>query len=278
MTSIKQSKTKRIFFMTQKLMSNPGKTISLKYFVDNLGAAKSTISEDLAQIKNYLEESGEGTLYTLAGKHGGIKFIPRQSSETIANTLSELENRLTDQKRILPGGYLYMSDIVSDPDLLKKVGGIFAGYFINDQPDIVLTIETKGILLAGVTADYLGIPLAIARNNSRVTEGAVISINYISGSSNKIQTMSLPTRAIEKNSRVLLIDDFMKQGGTLKGLKNLTKEFESKVVGKGVLLERGQAQDKLITDYLSFGIINKIDEEYKDIDLRMNLPEKFIRN
>lgn len=263
--------------MTQKLLSNPGKIISLKYFVDNLGAAKSTISEDLTEIKQNLHESGEGTLQTVSGKNGGIKFIPLQSQETIQANLDQLEAKLKEAHRILPGGYLYMGDIISNPALIKNAAKMFAGYFSPKGPDVVLTVETKGILLAGYTADYLGVPLAIARRNSRVTEGSVLTINYISGSTNMIQTMSLSTRAIEKNSKVLIIDDFMKRGGTLKGLKNLTYEFESNVVGLGVLLEQGTQKEKLVSEHLSLGILENINEEQGQVNLTMRRGD-FLKN
>jgi len=273
----KITKVQRIFYLTQQLLSNPGKILSLKHFVDKLGAAKSTISEDLTEIKNNFRAIGEGTLQTVSGKSGGVKFIPKQNKNQIDQTLKDLHTRLTSPRRILPGGYLYMSDIVTDPELIKKVAKIFAGYFYDQKPDLVLTVETKGILLAGFTADYLGLPLAVARRNSRVTEGSVITINYISGSSNKIQNMSLSTRAIEKNSRILIIDDFMKGGGTLNGLSTLVSEFESKVVGMGVLLEQGYGKEKLVSNYLPLGFLNTIDINKDYVDINMNRTEIFLR-
>ncbi len=69
-------------------------------------------------------------------------------------------------------------------------------------------------------------------------------MNFISGSAQRIETMSLSRRALPSGSRVLLIDDFMKAGGTLKGLTNLMGEFECTVVGKGGSLSKRAGRRK----------------------------------
>lgn len=43
--------------------------------------------------------------------------------------------------------------------------------------------------------------------------------------------------AIKRNSKCIFIDDFMKAGGTALGIINLLKEFESELLGIGVLID-----------------------------------------
>jgi len=50
--------------------------------------------------------------------------------------------------------------------------------------------------------------------------------------------MTLTKRAIPQNAKVLIIDDFMKAGGTAKGLTELVHEMNGKVVGTGVLVAK----------------------------------------
>ena len=113
-----------------------------------------------------------------------------------------------------------MSDILGQPQILHQLGLMFASHF-SGPIDYVLTMATKGIPLAYATASHFNVPVVIARRDSRVTEGSVVSINYISGSSKRIQTMSLARRSLPEGSRVLIIDDFMKAGGTIQGMKDL---------------------------------------------------------
>lgn len=77
-----------------------------------------------------------------------------------------------------------------------------------------MTVETRGIPLAVFVARAFNIPVVMARRVGQITEGSTVSINYVSGSSKQIQTMALPKRALPSSARVLVIDDFMKAGGT----------------------------------------------------------------
>ena len=52
--------------------------------------------------------------------------------------------------------------------------------------------------------------------------------------------MSLARRALKEHARVLIIDDFMKAGGTIQGMMDLLFEFNAKVAGVGVFVESGE--------------------------------------
>lgn len=252
----------RMVAITQILMSQPNTIIPLSTFMEMFGAAKSTISEDLLAIKESFKVSGRGRLETVAGAAGGVRFIPELNEEDAKTFLKKLAERLSDKNRILPGGFLYMTDILFDPAVLRPLGLIFANEFRSKNPEVVVTIETKGIPIALMTADALGLPLVIIRRGSRVTEGSSVSINYVSGSSKRIQTMSLPRRALEPGRRVILIDDFMKAGGTARGMMDLMAEFEAEVVGIGVLVEAAADKGtKLVENYRSLLCLQELDPE-----------------
>ena len=98
-------------------------------------------------------------------------------------------------------------------------------------------IGSKGIPLAYAVANYLNVPVVIVRRDSKVTEGSTVSINYVSGSAKRIQTMLLSKRSLEEGSRVLIVDDFMKAGGTVNGMVSMLEEFKAYVAGIAVLVE-----------------------------------------
>ena len=56
---------------------------------------------------------------------------------------------------------------------------------------MLVTIATKGISLANAVANVLNLPVVVIRKDNKVTEGSTVSINYVSGSSRKIETMVL---------------------------------------------------------------------------------------
>jgi len=247
------------------LLENPHQLFTLGYFAELFQSAKSSISEDLSIIKETLQAGGQGNLETVSGAAGGVKYLPYNSQEREKEFLDELAKKLSCPERILPGGYLYMTDIIYNPSIAANIGAIFAHRFKGREPDCIVTVETKGIPLALMTAKAFNVPLVIIRDDSRVTEGSAVSINYVSGSTKKIGTMSLARRALPTGAKVILIDDFMKAGGTAKGMMDLMKEFKAEVLGMGVLVDTKEPLNKLVENYLGLLELVELDEKNEKV-------------
>lgn len=258
----------RIAAVTKLLVDRPYQTITLTYLSEWLGAAKSTLSEDIAIIRETFARLDMGRIETIAGAAGGVRYVPFLSVEKMREVAGRLVEALSDPGRILPGGFLYMNDIVAAPELLSQIGELFATRFFERSPDAVVTVETRGIPIAMMTARALNVPLAIVRRSSRLGDGTVVTMNYVSGSAQRIETMSLSRRAIVAGARVLVIDDFMKAGGTARGLVDLMGEFDAEVVGVGVLIETAAPEEKLVDDYTSLVVLEAVRERPKEVVVR----------
>jgi len=258
-------RSERIVAITKILIDKPYRLFSLSHFTEKFSVAKSTVSEDLAIIKRVLAAEEMGKIETLSGAAGGVRFIPNKASQDIKETVNLLCEELSDAKRILPGGFLYMTDLIFSPELIMEVGKIFATKFADLEVDYIITIETKGIPIALATARAMNLPVVSVRKDTRVTEGSVVSINYVTGSSKKIETMSLSRRALPINSKVVIIDDFMKAGGTAKGMLDLMQEFQAEVLDIGVLMETAEPSEKLVSDYTSLITLEKVDEVKEEV-------------
>lgn len=175
-----------------------------------------------------------------------------------AENLCEL---LMDKSRVVPGNFIYMTDIMFNPRVVSTAGIILASNFYDIDIDCVVTVETKGVPLAYEVAKNLGVQLVTVRRENKVTEGPTVSINYVSGSSGRIQNMSLARRSLKKGSKCIFIDDFMRAGGTAKGIKDLLNEFESQLVGIGVLVDNVASARKLVDERVSIIEFNSVDEE-----------------
>lgn len=267
----KAKRMERRIALTKILTDSPGRLFSLGYFCTVFGAAKSTLSEDVEAIQQAFAEFGLGKLETVAGASGGVRFLPYVSNQSTNDILTSLANTLSSPERVLTGGFLYMSDILFDAHRMSQVGEVFMTCFAQAHPDCVLTVETKGIPLAMMTARAFNLPLAIARHGSKVTEGSAVSVYHVSGSNRRIQTMSLPKRAIAPGSRVLLIDDFMKAGGTARGMIDLAHEFDAEVVGLGVLVATEEPSQKLVDDYQALLILSDVDEHTRTVKIHSAL-------
>ncbi|OAB33555.1 pur operon repressor [Paenibacillus macquariensis subsp. defensor] len=263
----KLKRSARLVELTQYLLNRPHTLIPLTTFADRYGAAKSSISEDLAIIKEVFEDEGMGDLQTFAGATGGVRFIPKMTKKQALLFAEDLCAQLEQRDRILPGGYLYMSDLLGEPSLMNEAGKIFATAFAEKEIDCVMTVETKGIPLAYATGAQLNLPVVLVRRDHQVTEGSAVSINYVSGSHKSIHTMSLSRRALKEKSRVLIVDDFMKAGGTIQGMVDLLAEFNAEVAGVGVLVESGavETEERLLHDYVSLAKLTEVDFKSKQI-------------
>ncbi|TDQ34234.1 pur operon repressor [Aureibacillus halotolerans] len=258
----------RLIDMTHYLLQHPRQLISLTFFADRYHAAKSSISEDLALVKSTFEEKGIGSLHTVPGASGGVKYIPMVRLDEAEAIATQLTKRLTEIDRILPGDYLYLADVLGDTPMIHQAGRLFASHFAQQPIDVVMTVATKGIPLAYAVAYHLGVPVVIVRRDSKVTEGSTVSINYVSGSTKRIQSMVLAKRSLDAGSNVLIVDDFMKAGGTINGMISMIDEFQANLAGIGVLVEAaGEGGERLVDEYVSLLRLMKVDATTKQIDV-----------
>ncbi|SDJ82953.1 pur operon repressor [Natronincola ferrireducens] len=253
----KLKRNERIAAIMKILGDQPNKIFTLNYFTEMFTAAKSTISEDIVVVKQAMEKMNLGKIQTISGAAGGVKYIPLTTKAQNRKILQETVQYLSKPERILPGGFLYMADIIYSPTIMHQLAAVFASQFDYKEVDYIITVETKGIPLAMMVAKAMNLPLVILRRDSKVTEGSTVSINYVSGSSGKIQKMSLSRRAIPPNSRVIIIDDFMKAGGTARGMMDMMKEFDTQVEDIGVLIATKEPDTKLVKDYIPLLILDE---------------------
>ncbi|MGG7144016.1 pur operon repressor [Clostridium nigeriense] len=257
----KLSRNSRVVAITKILTENPNKVIGLNKFSDLLNAAKSTISEDIVIVREILEKLEMGKVETISGAAGGIKYIPGIENESMKKFAENLCEMLKDKSRIVPGNFIYVTDLMYNPQIVSKAGVILSSVFYDNNVDYVVTVETKGIPLAYEVARNLGIPLVIIRRDNKVTEGSTVTINYVSGTSGRIQQMSLSKRSMKPKSKCIFIDDFLRGGGTAQGIKDLLNEFESELIGIGVLIDNIGVTQKRVDEYISIVELKNLEDE-----------------
>jgi len=272
---MKLKRSERIVVMTEYLLNNPNKLIPLTYFVTKFNQAKSSISEDIHIIKTGFKEENIGEVKTLAGVSGGVIFTPTLVEEDARKILDDFIEKISEGDRLLAGGYIFMSDMVGNPSLMNKLGRVIATVYKNKEIDAVVTVATKGIPVAYAIASILNKPVITIRRDNKVTEGTTVAINYVSGSTKKIETMILSKRSLNNHSKVLLVDDFMRGGGVLTGMESLMNEFDVEVIGKVILTQCYDSPREHENDYLYLSKIENIDEYNGSFDVKIgNVIEK----
>ena len=256
----KIKRNERLGALTRILTDTPNRIHTLGEFCELFGAAKSTISEDIDLISASFERFDLGRVETVAGAAGGVRYRAIPSPAKVRRVLNDVAERLSEPGRMLPGGFLYNSDICAESDVARQMGEILAAKYYDRKPHFVLTMETKGIPVALMTARMLDVPLVIARRDSRAYEGSAVKINYIAGGgSERIETMALTRRAVAPGQRALIVDDFMKGGGTLQGMVDLMKEFLAEVVGVSVMIATAKPEAKRVENVRSLLVLEGFD-------------------
>ena len=243
-------RAQRACIITQILTENPNKDYPLAYFADRFGCAKSSVSEDLQIVRQAVEDAGLGYVETTAGAKGGVRYVPYISKEESSEELKRFGNMLAQPDRSIGSGFIYTTDLMSDPVFVTLAARVFARHFAATEADAVVTVETKGIGVAMMTARFLNLPLVVVRREAKVSDGSTISINFFSGSADRIQKMSLSKRAIKPGCRAIIIDDFMRGGGSVKGMQDMLAEFDARTVGVGVVIVAGKDEQKKIGSYV----------------------------
>lgn len=259
-------RTERVGAIVKILTDSPCKVFQLQYFCDMFNAAKSSVSEDISLASAAIEFTGTGYIETLSGAKGGTRFVPDITPEQLVELQDVFCSKIKNSNRILGGGFLYTSDIMFDTHLVDRLATVFAKKFKDSEADYVATVETKGIPLAARTAHKLNLPLVIIRREAKVSEGSTVSINYFSGSYDRVQKMSISKRAVEPGSKALIIDDFMRGGGSTKGIADILGEFDVEVVGTGIAIASVSPEKKKIDNYTAIIYLGDVDEEAKTIN------------
>ncbi len=128
-----------------------------------------------------------------------------------------------------------------DTALLGKMGKAFAREFMQDEPTLILTVESSGIAMAVAAAMEMGnLPVVFAKKSeNKVQTGEVAQAPVYSFTHKKQYNIRVEKRYIPKGSRVLIIDDFLADGNAVKGMMQLCEQLDSQVVGVGIAVEKG---------------------------------------
>lgn len=126
-----------------------------------------------------------------------------------------------------------------DVELFNEIGKEFKRRFQGQSINKILTIESSGIAIAIIAAQYFNVPVVFAKkhaggNMDRLTYDAKVysftkDIEY---------TIKVSKKYISKGDKVLIIDDFLASGSAVSGLIEIVEKGEAKVSGVGIVIEK----------------------------------------
>ena len=106
-------RNERLAAMTRILVESPNKIFTLGTFCEMFGAAKSTLSEDIDILRGVFAQFHLGQLDTVTGAAGGVRYRAVLTPEDAYRSVKDLAQMLAAPGRVLPGGFIYMADIMA---------------------------------------------------------------------------------------------------------------------------------------------------------------------
>ena len=153
-----------------------------------------------------------------------------------------LKEKIINDGEVLPGDVLRVDSFLNhriDVELISKLGEEWYRLFKDEGVTKILTIESAGIGLACIAAQYFKVPVVYAKKTRSSTVGKdFYSTRVVSYTHGQSYEVLVSKKYISPDDRILLIDDFLAHGSALKVLINLAEMAGATVVGAGVAIEK----------------------------------------
>lgn len=121
------------------------------------------------------------------------------------------------------------------------------------EVDYLITAEAKGIPLVQELARLLGMKrYLVARKSIKpyMTEPLVIEVYSITTQAKQILCLSREESELIDGKRILIVDDVISTGESVKAMESLVRKAGGKVVGKAAILAEGDSADRKDIIYL----------------------------
>ena len=143
-----------------------------------------------------------------------------------------------------------------DSDLLKEVVKELEKRIIKKQPfNRIVTMEAMGIPYAAALSLKTGIPFTIIRKRSYSLSDE-ISVEQITGYSKS----NLFINGLKKGDKIVIVDDVLSTGGTLRAVLSVFKKTGVTVKGVFVVVNKGEELEKIKDEYkIDIDVIADID-------------------
>jgi adenine phosphoribosyltransferase len=134
-----------------------------------------------------------------------------------------------------PGILFYdITTLLKDPVAYKESIDLMLAPWRDDKVDLVVGMESRGFIFSAPMAYLLDAGLVPVRKLGKLP-AETITVEYaLEYGSN---TLEIHRDAIQPGQRVLVVDDLLATGGTVRGTIDLVERLQGEVVGLGFLVE-----------------------------------------
>jgi len=165
--------------------------------------------------------------------------------------LELLKKTLLEAPVVKKGDYYYVVHPITDgvpyieKDLLDDVTDAMKKEIDKlGDVDRIVTIEAMGIPLASVLSMKTGLPFTIIRKRQYGLPGEV-SVEQVTGYSKS----KLYINGLKKDDKIVIVDDVLSTGGTLKAVLSALKEMKVKVKKVIIAVDKGKIAKQIEKDF-----------------------------
>ena len=127
-----------------------------------------------------------------------------------------------------------ITTLLKDPAAYKEAIDLMLAPYLGEQIDLVVGMESRGFIFSAPMAYQLNAGLVPVRKLGKLP-AETITVEYaLEYGSN---TLEIHRDAIESGQKVLIVDDLLATGGTVKGTIELIERLKGDVVGLAFLVE-----------------------------------------
>ena len=127
-----------------------------------------------------------------------------------------------------------ITTLLRDREAFHEAVRKLADHYRGRDVDVVVSSEARGFILGGALAFELGAGFVPVRKKGKLPSEAV-SLTY--EKEYESDTVEIHRDAIKAGEKVLIIDDLLATGGTVKANADLVEKLGGKIVGMGFLIE-----------------------------------------
>lgn len=154
-----------------------------------------------------------------------------------------LKQRILKDGIVKEGNVLKVDSFLNhqmDIELFNEIGKEFKRRFEGEEINKILTVEASGIGIACIIAQYFDVPVVFAKKSkTKNIAGDVYTSKVESFTHGRIYDVMVSKDFLSAEDKVLIIDDFLANGCALLGLEEIIKQSGAKVVGAGIVIEKG---------------------------------------
>lgn len=127
-----------------------------------------------------------------------------------------------------------ITPLLEDGDVFKQVVDYLASKYSNQKIDKIVGIDARGFLIAAPLGYKLGTGIAIVRKKGKLPSETIFQEYDLEYGSN---TIEMHKDSIKEGERVLIVDDVLATGGTMKAAVDLVNKLRGEIVGIEFLIE-----------------------------------------